>query len=251
MTMTVTEVAEIRAMSHREAMALAQVEAERLLDVMDRLDEPDWSRPTDCVGWDVKALLSHVLGAMEANARPREFIRQYRAATTATKRSGAPMIDEMTALQVRDHAALSPAEMTARMRGIASEAVRGRRRAPGLLRAVPFKPGAPIEGTWKVGYLIGTIMNRDYWMHRVDLTRTTSKELVVTPQHDGRIVADVVAEWAQAHGQPFTLNLEGSAGGIFVHGKGGAELSLDAVEFCRTLSGRGAGAGLLSHHVPF
>src|SRR5712692_3689918 len=146
---------------------------------------------------------------MEANARTREFVRQYRAATKAAKRSGGPMIDEMTALQVRDHASLSPTEMADRMRDVAPKAVRGRRRTPGLLRAVPSKPGAPIEGTWKLGYLIGTIMNRDYWMHRVDLTRATGRELVLTPEHDGRIVADIVADWARIHAQPFHLALEG------------------------------------------
>jgi uncharacterized protein (TIGR03083 family) len=238
-------------MNHREAMGLAEVEAGRLLDFVDKLGESDWSRPTDCVGWDVKALLSHVLGAMEANAGTREFVRQYRAATKAAKRTGGPMIDEMTAMQVRDHASLSPAEMAYRTRGIAPRAVRGRRRMPGLLRAVPFRPGPPIEGTWKLGYLIGTIMNRDYWMHRVDLTRATGTDLVLTPEHDGRIVADVVAEWARAHRQPFTLTLEGPAGGSFAHGEGGEHVRLDAVEFCRVLSGRGAGVGLLSHQVPF
>jgi hypothetical protein len=33
-----------------------------------------------------------------------------------------------------------------------------------LLRAVPFKPGPPVEGAWTVGYLVGTTMNRDYWI---------------------------------------------------------------------------------------
>jgi uncharacterized protein (TIGR03083 family) len=251
MTVTVTEVEAIPAMSHREAMKLAEVEAGRLLDVVEQLRESDWSHPTDCVGWDVKALLSHVLGAMEGNARAREFVRQYRAATKAAKRSGLPMIDEMTGLQVRDHAPLSIVEMTERLRDTAPKAVCGRRRMPGLLRAVPFKPGAPVEGTWKVGFLVGTIMNRDYWMHRVDLTRATGTELLLTPDHDGRIVADVVAEWAAAHHQPFSLTLDGPAGATFVHRDGGEELRLDAVEFCRTLSGRAQGVGLLNQEVPF
>jgi hypothetical protein len=116
---------------------------------------------------------------MEGNVRAREFVRQYRAATKAAKRSGLPMIDEMTALQVRDHAVLTTVEMAGRLRDSAPEAVRGRRRMPGLLRAVPFKPGPPVEGSWKVGYLVGTIMNRDYWMHRVDLARATGTELVL------------------------------------------------------------------------
>ena len=96
-------------------------------------------------------------------------------------------------------------------------------------------------------------MNRDYWMHRVDLTRATGTELVLTPAHDGRLVSDVVAEWARTHGQPFTLVLDGPAGGTFVRGSapGRDDLRLGAVEFCRTLSGRATGAGLLGHGIPF
>jgi len=67
-------------------------------------------------------------------------------------------------------------------------------------------------------------------------------------------VADVVAEWARRHGQPFLLDLTGPAGGTYASGPGlprAERLSLDAVEFCRTLSGRGRAAGLLTTVVPF
>jgi uncharacterized protein (TIGR03083 family) len=251
MTSILISVDEIRTIDHRDAMQIAQVEGARLLDVVDQLEDPDWSRPTDCAGWDVKALLSHVLGAMEANARLREFVHQFRVATKAAKASGRPMIDEMTAEQVHSHASLSPAEIRRRMHALAAGAVRGRRRIPAPMRAMPFTPGPPIEGKWTMGFLIDTIMNRDCWMHRVDLARATGKELVLTPDHDGRIVADVVAEWARGHAQPFTLVLGGPAGGTFVHGERGEELHLDAVEFCRTLSGRAVRSGLLDQEVPF
>ena len=69
--------------------------------------------------------------------------------------------------------------------------------------------------------------------------------MVLSSDHDGRIVADVVADWARRLGQPFTLTLPGPAGGLFTAGAGGAELELDAVAFCRVLSGREYGAGLL------
>jgi len=68
---------ELRVIDHREAMALASTGADRMLAVVDGLDERDWTRPTNCAGWDVKALLSHVLGAMEGNRRLRTFMRQY------------------------------------------------------------------------------------------------------------------------------------------------------------------------------
>jgi hypothetical protein len=88
-------------------------------------------------------------------------------------------------------------------------------------------------------------------MHRVDASRATGRDLVLSAEHDGRIVADVVAEWARRHGQPFTLTLTGPAGGTFRSGDGGEVLELDAVEFCRTLAGRVEGTGLLATIVPF
>jgi len=251
MTTTAVRASEIPAMSHREAMTIAADEAARLLDLVGQLSVDDWSAPTDCDGWDVKAMLSHVLGGMEATARVREFVRQLRAATKAAKRSGRPMIDEMTAAQVRDHATLAPGGFEPKLRTLAPKAVAGRRRIPAVVRALPFSPGPPIDGAWKIGYLVDTILTRDSWMHRVDLSRATGKPLVLTPEHDGRIVADVVAEWARAHGQPFELMLHGPAGGTFVQGDRSEVVDLDAVEFCRILSGRGSGSGLLDQEVPF
>jgi len=60
-----------------------------------------------------------------------------------------------------------------------------------------------------------------------------------------------VAEWAARHGQPFRLTLSGPAGGGFRQGDGGPSLQLDAVEFCRTLSGRAPSDGLLATRVLF
>jgi hypothetical protein len=88
-------------------------------------------------------------------------------------------------------------------------------------------------------------------MHRIDLSRATGRELVLTADHDGRIVADVVADWARVHGQPFDLVLQGPVGGHFRQGTGGEHHELDAVEFCRTIAGRREGTGLLTTEVPF
>ncbi len=104
---------------------------------------------------------------------------------------------------------------------------------------------------WKMGYLLDTILTRDTWMHRVDIARATGHDMVLTAEHDGRIVADAVAEWARRHGQPFTLELTGPAGGSFSQGSGGEAIRLDAVELCRIFSGRATGDGLLTQEVPF
>jgi hypothetical protein len=72
----------------------------------------------------------------------------------------------------------------------------------------------------------------------------------LTAAHDGRIVADIVAEWADIHGQPFELVLSGPAGGTFTQGAGGDCVEIDALDFVRTLSGRLPGVGVLSHPLP-
>ncbi|MFA9563321.1 MAG: hypothetical protein ACERLM_01235, partial [Acidimicrobiales bacterium] len=66
------------------------------------------------------------------------------------------------------------------------------------------------------------------------------------------LVAEVAAEWARRHGRPHRLVLTGPAGGTFSSGDPDAEtIELDAVEFCRILSGRAEGPGLLATTVPF
>lgn len=102
-----------------------------------------------------------------------------------------------------------------------------------------------------IGYLVDVIHTRDPWMRRVDLCRAADQEFVLIPRHDGRIVAHVVADWAARHGAPYRLTLAGPAGGTFTSGADGPELALDAIEFCRILSGRERGAGLLGTAVPF
>jgi hypothetical protein len=104
---------------------------------------------------------------------------------------------------------------------------------------------------WTFGYLMDVILTRDPWMHRVDIARATGHSLELTAEADGVLVDDVVREWAGRHGQPYRLRLTGPAGGSWSAGEGGPELERDAVEFCRLLSGRGHGTGLLAQEVPF
>ena len=68
--------------------------------------------------------------------------------------------------------------------------------------------------------------------------------------HDGRILADIIAEWAATHGEPFTLVLEGPAGGTYVQGIGGDEVHISVVDFVRTLDERTTADGVLRHTLP-
>ena len=49
---------------------------------------------------------------------------------------------------------------------------------------------------------------------------------------------------------PFTLHLTGPAGGSFRNGDGGEVVTIDAVEFLRTLAERAHGEGILSNPLP-
>lgn len=249
MTTTATRVDDIPALSRSEAMTFADDEFTRWLDVLRGLTPEHWAAATECEPWDVRAMVCHVLGATESHASLREMAHQMRAYRGA---KDGPMIDAMTALQIRDRARLSTSEIVDRFERAAPRSVRARRRMPGLVRRMPMKVDAPFDKDgWRLGYLMDVIYNRDAWMHRVDVSRAIGRDMVLTPEHEGRFVADVVAEWARRHGKPFTLILAGPAGGTFVAGEGGEHIELDAVEFCRILSGRAQGTGLMSTEVPF
>jgi uncharacterized protein (TIGR03083 family) len=245
-----TDIAEIPKLGHAEAMSLAETEFGRMVELLRQLRTEDWQRPTVCTLWRVREMAAHVLGMAEAQASFRQFVHDFRA---AGKRSGGAMIDALNATQVRDRAELTPAQLVDRLAGVTARAVRARRRTPALMRnAMRFKQDPPFEvERWQYGFLVDTIFTRDTWMHRLDISRAVGREMLVTPEHDGRLVAGVVAEWAHRHRQPCTLTLTGPAGGEWHAAGGGEQIELDALEFCWTVSGRAPGIGLLETPVPF
>ncbi len=249
MTMTATRVEDLAPIDRTEASKLAIEEFRRARAFLADLTDDDWRRPTDCPAWDVRALAAHVLGGGEAFASVRELAHQMRAATAGQKQGGV-FIDVMTALQVDERSALTRDELLARLDAVGPKAGRFRRRFPFRRMSMKEEVGGQPE-TWRMAYLLDRVLNRDIWMHRVDLARATDRPMELTADHDGRIVADAVADWADRHGRPFTLHLEGAAGGEFRQGEDGEDLALDAVEFCRILSERAPGEGLLAQPVPF
>jgi uncharacterized protein (TIGR03083 family) len=252
MTVTSVRVADIPQLEHEEAMDLADAEYQLLLAAIDRLGDADWAGPTDCAGWDVQAMLGHLLGMLELQADPTERTRQISTAAAQAACDGRLRLDAMTALQVREHAHLTPTQLRYALHQAAPRGLAARRAMPAEIRAAPYDPQLPGVAGWTVGYLFDVIHTRDPWLHRIDLCRATGQPPVLTASHDGRIIADVVADWARTHHQPFELLLTGAAGGRYAAGRGGGEeLELDAVEFCRTLSGRAPGTGLLATRIVF
>ena len=265
MNTTTTAVGAIRRLERPECTALALQEFHRIGQLLTTLDDADWSRPTDCPDWDVRAVAGHILGMAQTFSSLRQFLSYM--PTAARTRQGRDLIDSLTALQVQRTADLDRSTLISDIEAVGAAAARWRagrtvdrdvdmarwRAGRRFMRRIPLKQpmaDGTIE-TWRLGYLLDIILIRDPWMHRVDITRAIGRPMVLTADHDGRIVADVVAEWASRHGRPFTLLLTGPAGGSYVQGSGGADLELDAVEFCRILSGRATGDGLLAESVPF
>jgi uncharacterized protein (TIGR03083 family) len=247
---TTTDVATIPALGHREAMRLASAEFARTLELLRRLRPEDWRQRTVCELWTVRDMVGHMLGMAEAQASIRQFLHDLRA---ANRRTSGAMIDAMTATQVSERAGLSTGDVIDRFATVAPRAVRARRRTPAPMRSVMrLKQDPPFDAErWQYGFLVDVIFTRDPWIHRADISRAIGAEMTLTPEHDGRLVADVVAEWARRHGRPFTLTLHGPAGGRYTSGSGGETIELDAVEFCWILAGRAPAQALLATRVPF
>jgi hypothetical protein len=158
-------------------------------------------------------------------------------------------LDGVNEVQVRDRRALSPAQLIDRFYAAAPKAIRTRTALPRPLRAVPV-PFPPPLGRRSVAYLVDRVISRDVWMHRIDICRAVGAEPVLTAEHDGRLIADMVADWATTHPDPFALKLGGPAGGRYRRGDPTTTTEIDAVECIHVLSGRASGEGVLAHPLP-
>ena len=241
------DVRDIPPIDHVEAIRLAETENGRMLDLVRQLEGADWNQPTDCTEWSVKEIVVHQLGEAAAIGSIREMVHQMRAARRLPKTLA--RVDRLNAVHVGERRHLTIDQLPDLLAPALHRALRARRRAPALLRKVKFS--ADNFGRVSFGYLNDVVVTRDSFIHRVDITRATGKQMVVSANHEGRIVADVVRDWAARHGAGFTLQLSGPAGGSYAAGSGAQEIAHDAIEFCRIVSGRAAGEGLLTTPVPF
>jgi uncharacterized protein (TIGR03083 family) len=251
MMTTTVNVNTIAPIGHEEAMKITAVEFGRMLDAARALDPSDWACPTDCTEWDVRAMLLHMLGTAESNASMRETVHQIRHGKRLFKEIGGHhWVDGVNEIQIRERSSLTNEQIVDRYGVVIPKAVNTRRRTPRLVRALPVLDLPEPFGRERLGYLLDMGYTRDVWMHRVDLAQATGRPMTLTPEHDGRIVADIVREWDDVYGHAFDVELEGPAGGRFVSGTGGEHLTIDAIEFLRILSGRGSGTGLLANVFP-
>jgi len=248
---TLVRVEDIAPIGHREGMGLAEVEYRRFADVLAQLQPDDWSKQTVNDDWNVRQLVAHVLGFAESNASFRVFVKAMRAGRRRAKEKGYDhFIHGTNEVQVEEREHLTADQLVSRWSEVWPKALKGRRRFPPFMRPIPLDFG-PVIGKKPMGsYLMDVVFTRDTWMHRIDICRAAGLDPALTPEHDGRLIEDMVAEWTRLYDLSVTLHLEGTAGGTYVRGQGGEELTVDAVEWIWILSGRGTGTGLLEKELP-
>jgi uncharacterized protein (TIGR03083 family) len=180
------------ALSREVATRLAATEYARCAALLGSLRPPEWVAPTDCPAWDVRQLAAHMLGMVEMAASVRDGSRQRRKAASA----GGVFIDALTALQVDERADWPGPQIAERFAVRWPRAQSGRRRTPGFIRRRTMSGGVinGIDEPWTLGYLLDVILTRDPWMHRMDICAAAGREPELTADHDGLLVADVVAE---------------------------------------------------------
>jgi uncharacterized protein (TIGR03083 family) len=233
-----------------EARALAEEEFRRFAALMRSLSPDEWARPTDCTAWDVRKMALHVLGSADAQASFPQFLHQLRRGMPLNKQIDSHhWVDGLNELQIRERSDLTNDEIVTQLTAVGSNAVKGRWGTPFPVRYLPIPFGPPI-GWAPLKYLLDVGFTRDVWAHRIDICVATGVDIYLTADHDGRLVADIVAEWASIHGEPFELVLDGPAGGKFSQGADGERVEIDAVEFIRVLAGRRPGTGVLGNPLP-
>src|SRR3954470_9219342 len=86
-----------------EARVLALAEFVRFAELAGSLTPDEWATPTDCTGWDVRAMTLHVLGSAEAPASVREFMHPLRRGLRLNKEIDSHhWVDGLNECQVRE-----------------------------------------------------------------------------------------------------------------------------------------------------
>jgi uncharacterized protein (TIGR03083 family) len=228
--------AQVPKLSHKEAGQLAAAELARFISLIESLEGDDWDQPTMCTKWSVRDILAHQAGAYASGASFAEFRRQGMG-NPYMKEEKMP-IDAINRRQLEDREGRSPEILLDELRSTGLKAIVNRQKLPGFLRAIPLIDFGPPVGRASLGYLMDNIMARDTWSHRLDISVATGREMVLSPEHDGRMTALVILDLEKilrpvTRNDGFVLELTGPAGGVWQFGDKtpSTTISMDALDF--------------------
>lgn len=221
----------ISPVGHTEAGQLSRTEFERVLALLEALEGADWQQPTYCTEWTVRDMAAHLAGSMTGSTSVREFVRQN--VTHPYVKAAANSVDGTNRLQIEERAYKTTAEIIAEFRQNGPTAIKNRQKLPWLLRQIP------IPGVGNFGYLMDIIYPRDEWMHRYDICAATGKQMVITEEHDGRILDLVLLDIAKklqkpSAGRTIVLHITGALSGTYQFGSSAepdCTLTIDLFDF--------------------
>jgi len=250
----ISNAADIPKLTHSEAGVLAREELSRFIQLVETLGGDDWNQPTYCTLWSVRDILAHQAGAYAGFTSWAEFRRQY-VDNPYQKTEKAP-IDGINRRQIEDRAGKTPVDLLAELREVGPKAIKTRQKLPALLRALPIMPMGPPIGFAPIGYLTDDIYPRDTWSHRLDISHAIGREMLLTPEHDGRLTALIVKDLertlrSKLGGKAVMYELTGPAGGAWQIGRGthSVTLTMDVIDFHLLASGRMTAEAILKDKV--
>lgn len=259
----------VEPVSPDEAATLATLEIERLTSLLDRLDPADWEKPTYCTIWNVRQVVSHIVGALSVYADWERLLERSLPWTRGKveepdvtmpvfladlagvraerrqqyKQAGFIPLDALNQFEVDQRATATPAELLVELNAVAQAAILNRRRLPEEIRSLLL----PVAGAKApVSYLIDVIYPRDIWMHRMEIALSTSHPIERAADHEGRLTALVMRDLARRlnpvlASRSVVYRLTGPDGGMFRFGPSDGPatvLTLDTVDFHLLASGR-------------
>lgn len=226
-----------------DAVGVARAELSALVDQVYELTADDFRSPTECEGWTIRDVVAHLTGAADEAVHLR--VQAKHMITAKTRLRKLPLVDALTTQQIADRSQKSDVDIVSELASLAPKVPAARARVPGLIRRQKFPDPAALPGD-NLGYLLDVIYTRDVWMHRIDISRATSRPLPDSGVDDvvvGQIVRDLQRGWS---GPSFGLQLTGRTEGEWPVGTpdAGPTVTVDTVVLCRLLSGRSDETGL-------
>jgi uncharacterized protein (TIGR03083 family) len=257
-------------LGHDEATSLASEERARFLALLESLSPEDWERPTMCDRWNVRQVVSHVVGAAAGYANATRVERQSRAwveqrhtapgGTTinficdlagiprerlaAYEANGLVGIDAVNQIQVDDRADATPADLLRELCDVVPRAIANRHAFPPEVYTMPIAMASGV--TAPLFFLTDVIYSRDMWLHRLEITLATNRPIVWDTEHDGRMTALVMRDLARRldpmlGSRAAVYELTGPAGGVWRYGAKGepeAHITIETLDFHLMASGR-------------